>query len=286
MAGNYPDVPSWRFAYDRDGTQVFQLNITTSSVVKQFTSTEVRAFNDETGLVGDTFQNLQYLGVCFIFPELRDLDAYLFQVAITQYSLSNAVVAVSSDTTNGIDGTWTSLGAWTSKSFSVEEIRTGVTSTTALGIKAIRFTGTGSSTSADWAIHNIHLFGEPIPGANPNRLDLWDPSSDQRVTPAFFDFGEFARQDTEQKTFRVKNRSATQTATSIRVAMEALSDKTPSVPGQFQLSLDGNTYLPQVNIGDLAPGATSAPIILRGSLTDTAVLGLSWFRVFAEGTWA
>jgi hypothetical protein len=135
---------------------------------------------------------------------------------------------------------------------------------------------------------NVHLYGEPAPGENPNRLALWHPTLDQRVTPAYFDWGNVPRSSSADRLFRVKNVSSTLTASSVRVAMEALTDTTPSVPGQHSISSDGTTFLAQVNIGSLSPGAISGPLTLRRVIPSNAVLSLWSFRVFAESTtgWA
>ena len=74
------------------------------------------------------------------------------------------------------------------------------------------------------------------------------------------------------------------TAGSTRVAMEVLTDASPSVPAQHTLSYAGGSFLAQVNIGDLAPGAISGPVTMRRVTPTDAALGLWTFRVFAEST--
>lgn len=286
MAGNYPDVPSWRMAYDRDGTQFFRL---LNGVVTQLTSGEVSAMNDEDPDAAPVTSNEVPNGsLIAIFPEVRDLDGF-YCVAWTLARDRNAsiTVYVSADTTNGVDGTWTQLIASYASPYSssiVPGYRTAIKSVTALAIKGVKVSLTGG-----WAcnIDAMHLYGEPVPGANPDRLEIWHPTNDERVTPAYFDWGNVPRGSSADKLFRVKNISPSLTAESIRVAMEIATDGTPSVPGQHTLSVGGGSFLSQVNVGDLAPGAISQPVTLRRVTASDAQLGVFAFRVFAEAqVWA
>jgi hypothetical protein len=284
MAGNYPDAPSWRMAYDRDGTQVFK--ITAAGAISQLTSAELIAMNNEGE---DGFTAVNYNGgsgsLVFIFPESRDLDAFLSIRG--GYGPNGMTVSVSSNTTNGLDGTWTTISTAMPLGVVVKpSYRTAIVSTTALGIKAVKF-GAIASGANDWVPTALHLFGEPVPGANPNRLELWHPTLDEKLPPAYFDWGDVPRSSSADRTFRVKNLSSSMTAGAVRVAMESLTDTTPSVPAQHTISYGGGSFLAQVNIGDLAPGAISGVVTLRRVTPSNAVLSLWSFRVFAESTaWA
>jgi hypothetical protein len=196
-------------------------------------------------------------------------------------------IAVSADTTNGLDGTWTTISTQQLWSGTVKTAyRTLITSTTALAVRAVRFYAT-TTTFNSFVLKALHLYGEPVPGANPNRLELWHPTADEKLTPAFFDWGDVPRSSSADRVFRVKNLSGSLTAGSTRVAMEALTDASPSVPAQHTLSYGGGSFLAQVNIGDLAPGAISGPVTLRRVTPSNAALSLWSFRVFAESTnWA
>jgi hypothetical protein len=279
MAGNYPDAPSWRMAYDRDGTQVYIIN--SSNVITQQTSGTILSLNDD----GDTQVAIQSTNatnsLVFIFPELRDLDGFLH---MGSGGPSSITVSVSADTTNGLDGTWTTIGTAQPIGGAVKPLyRTSIVSTTVLAIRAFKIRGvTGASNT--WSVSAVHLYGEPVPGANPNRLELWHPTLDEKLPPAYFDWGDVPRSSSADRTFRVKNLSGSMTAGSVRVAMESLTDTTPSVVAQHTLSYNGGTFLAQVNIGDLAAGAISGPLTLRRVTPSNAVLSLWSFRVFAESS--
>lgn len=279
MAGNYVDVPSWRMAFDRDGTVGATIN--PSLVITQMTGTEMSTINDESNSSAVT----AYLGgtkFVFIFPEKRDLDGYF--IASTGASGSTiGPIEVSTNSTNGVDGTWTQIQANYTQNDGTQW-RTQIRSATALAIKAVRFVVT---TGIDViALRAVHLYGEIAPGENPNRLILWHPTLNQRIGPAYFDWGDVPRSSSADKTFRVKNNSSTLTANSIRVAQEILTDASggsPSVVGQHTLSTDGTTFVAQVNVGNLAPGAIySGTVTLRRNTPSNAQLGLFAHRVFAE----
>lgn len=283
MAGNYPDAPSWRMAYDRDGTQVFQIN--NANVITQLTSTQIIALNDESNssTTGAGY-NTGTGSLVWIFPELRDLDAFLAISLTGSFSPDSFSVRVSSDTTNGLDGTWTTINSTIPAKAEIKPLyRTGIVSSTQLGIRAVKMVA-GANGANEWIASAVHLYGEPAPGENPNRLALWHPTLDERVTPAYFDWGNVPRSSSADRLFRVKNLSASLTANSVRVAMESHTDTTPSVVGQHTLSHAGGSFLAQVNIGTLAPGAISTPVTLRRVTPSNAVLSLWTFRVFAEST--
>jgi len=286
MAGNYPDAPSWRMAYDRDGTQGYLISST--GVITQLTSGNLATLNDE-GESYLTVTNGSPSSVVFIFPELRDVDALFYcHLLASPFAVPTTMtVAVSVNTTNGLDGTWSTIGTVVPPKVAVKPAyRTGILSSTALAVRAVKFTAVNGG-GASWDASAIHLYGEPAPGENPNRLALWHPTLDQRVTAAYFDWGNVPRSSSADRTFRVKNLSASLTGSSIRVAMEALTDSTPSLPGWHSLSMDGTTFLAQVTIGTLAPGAISGVLTLRRITPSNAALSLYSMRVFAEATgWA
>lgn len=297
MAGNYPNVPSYRMAWDRDGTAVVYFNNAGSLV--QLTSAQMTALNDEGNvspfLVETGIGTVRHLA--FIFPEARDLDA-LFVAGVAAFTTSlswNLAVLTSVDSTNGIDGTWVSLANLTPAQwiFSASNVaptdvpvraRTNIVSATVLAVKAVRFTWTSLTNNTLSSFVAAHLFGEISPAQNPNRLALWHPTLDQRITPAYFDWGNVPRSSSADRTFRVKNLSTVQTANSVRVAQEILTDTTPSVVGQHTLSVDAVTFLAQVNVGALAPNAISGLVTLRRVTPSDAVMSVWSHRVFAEAT--
>lgn len=291
MAGFYPDVPAPRMAYDRDGTAVFKLNISSATIVEQLSNANVQATNDEDG---DTYQvtgsqNTTF-AMCYIFPQFRDIAAYHWH-----YTGNNApsTIETSTDTTNGIDGIWTSQGAGVATaSFSTVAMRTAIQSVTWNGVKAVRFrVVTGGSGGQSHLLYAMHLYGMLSAGETPDRLRMWHPTLDEPLDDntsadgAHFDWGDIQRNTSSDKTFRIKNNSATLTANSIVISQETLSDTSPTVNSQFTFS-DGGAFAASIDIGNLAPGALSPVITKRFARPSNASLSLWTSRTVANpGSW-
>lgn len=286
MAGNYPDAPSWRMAYDRDGS--IGGRISSSGTITQFSSAVLTQLNDETNGLAVTIADRGQTAYLFVlFPELRDVDA-VFTRNATPDPASLVEWQVSEDTTNGFDGTWvTLLPAVVSSHGSVSPGYRSPSSATALGVRGVRIKASPDGHTTQYEPSAVHLYGERTPGQALNALELWHPTNDEKLPPAWLDWGNTPRGSSEDRTFRVKNISTTSTAEDVRVAFDVLTDGAPSVPGQHLLSFGGGSFLAQVNVGDLAPGAISGPVTVRRVTASNAQLGLFAFRVFAEpDAWA
>lgn len=275
MAGNYPDYPSWRMAWDRDGTTMYRMSPSTMTPV-DVPPSDMAKLNNE----GPDFVDFENQYALIIFPELRDLDGIFVQH--TENS-SSRTLQVSADTTNGVDGVWTTV---TPDAFHFTgpvkpNYRLQILSETVLAIRALRFLVGPNDFFSDGRIESIHLYGEPAPGQNLKRLEIWHPTLDERVPPGYFDWGDTPRGSTDDRQFRVKNLSPTMTANSIRVYLDALTDTVPSVPGQHLIS-QGGSYLAQQNIGSLAPDSISTPLTMRRITASNATLSVWDFRLIAE----
>lgn len=272
MGGNYADVPSWRMAWDRDGTQAFTLFSGYTAVGVQLSQANMAAMNGEGGGYSQSSPSGNSHAFGLIFPEPRDLDATFFR---GNGSDGVGSAQVSTNTTNLIDGTWSTYAMALGTN-----LRNDIQSNTALGVKALRLPLWQSGGRL------LHLFGERSAGGpNTQRLELWHPTLDQRVGQAYFDWDDVPRGTTDTRDFRVKNLHSSLTAHAVRVAMEALTDTTPSTVGQQQITKDGGaSWGSQQTIGDLGPGAISSVLTIRRQTLTTAALSLWWNRIFAETT--
>lgn len=276
-------------AYDRDGSVSFRINA--SNVITQNAAGVVTWLNDESTVspIGSADRQTMKDGV--IFPQLRDIVGYFFhaqrETFITYGAAGIGAVETSADTTNGLDGTWTSRSnPFTINSSALSPAyRNAITVVSWAGVKAVRFTTLGNSQE-DWLIDSIHLYGDISAGSEGDSLQLWDPAVDQRIAAAALDFGDVPRSNVSQKQFRVKNRSATKTANSVVVGLEALTDATPSLGSQHQFSLDGSTWASTVTVTAIAPGAISPIIYVRRSTDPSAALSVWAARVTCvPGSW-
>jgi hypothetical protein len=187
------------------------------------------------------------------------------------------------NTTNGVDGTWTTIAG--PYSFGNDETvwRTGTMAETVLAVKALRFRLNGSSPWS-WSVKSLHVWGEIAPAETPDRLVFWNAGSDTKMDPVTLDWGDAPRSSSADRVVRVKNISPTKSAVNVRVSFDILTDATspaPSVPAQYTASYGGGSFLAQVNIGTLAPGAISGPITLRRITPSNAQYGLFAPRVSA-----
>lgn len=281
MAGLYPDVPAPRMAYDLDGSVGFYAS-SDGTTVGLLSTDQLKALNDETAgdaLTGVPAGSQYYVGV--IFPTLRDLNAFTPVGTLAQ----PRDFQVSTDTTNGYDGTWTVVQ---SGFFPVGDtgsyLRTGIItlSAPATGVKACRIAQASG-------IDSFHLYGSLTAGQTLDKLQFWDPVLDQPLdlTPAFFDYAEVNRGSSDtSKQFRLKNLSPTLTATDVIIRFDVPTDASPSLLSQFTFDA-GSGPSPVINIGNIAAGQTSAAITVDRNQDFAAQLGLFYGRIVAAaGSWS
>lgn len=296
MAGFYPDVPGPRMACDRDGTQ--WLRVGQDGVITGLSTAEGQALAsfDPTKSVLATAGGLTsgldvYLTA--LFPEPRDLNGiFISSLNATTGNSQSLGIWVSYDTTSGLDGNWTKITGhpWTTSSHNilwpVPAGRTTIFPLSLLGVRGVRVSKDPLGQTWTAKFTAIHFYGKA--SAVNDRLEFWHPTTDTPLGGAYFDWGDVPRNTTASRTFRIKNLSSTYTAQTARVAMETLWEVTPAVVAQHSMSIDGGvTWVSQVPLGDLAPGAISSVITFRRVTPSNALPGLQNIRLFAEATaWA
>lgn len=282
MAGFYSDVPAPRMAYDNDGTQVYHSNLVAAPT--QVTGAALTSFNDETSGTGVATSNW----VILIFPQLRNVSGILFR----QGSVGGATCTVqySADTTNGNDGIWTTASAALPMAFTGgTEHRTGIASVSITNTKAIRLHS--NNIGGDNNIYNLHVYGNIAVGETPDRLRPWHPTLDEPLDDnnasdgAWLDWGDVTRGTSADKTFRIKNNSASLTANNISMTTQVLTDTAPTIGPQITYS-DGGAFATSINIASLAPGAISSVVTVRRTTPINAVLSVwAWRTNIDAGSW-
>lgn len=294
MAGNYPSPTVPRLAYHADGTRVWHYSNNTAGVLTEVTATVIGQLNaEDTSLSRITLASNTTTGITTGFLLFQFLEPMDIQGLLMLGNTDNRAFAVaySNDTTNGIDGTWTSDGSVGLTNLPVRPTyRNSPTGKSGTGWKFMRLTmsdttnGTAHTYSTN--VGKIYLFGKATGGTN--RLEIWDATLDQRAAPDLLEWGDRPRNTVQIKSFRIKNMSATMKAVAVRAAMQILTDSAVvGVVGQHALSQDGGTsWAIQQTIGDLAPGAISGEIKIRQTLDPGAELWLWAFVVYAAAnTW-
>lgn len=277
MAGNYPDPISHRIAYERDGTVGLIVNDDNS--VSQVANSVLVNMNDENFNNAVTF----WRRFALIFPEPMNIKAAW---ATSQLNFSNQAreIMVSPNTTNGVDGTWTTTWAngsgWHQGADKVLVRSPKTPSPAADNIVGMRFQFFQQGYE-NIDLKTIHIYGEPV--NSTDRLTIWHPSSDLKATAGYFDWGNVPRNSSQDKVFRIKNTDDIYTANDINVTLSAPTDTTPSVMGQHLLQKESAPgFAASINIPSLAPGQISEVLTLRRVTPTNAVMSLWTLRMIAH----
>jgi len=280
MAGSFPDVPGFRFEYDRDGS-VMQASGGTVSV------TSMQYLNDESSSGAD--MGTGYTGIAW--PEIRTVTGlFLYGQHGVNYN-DQATIKTSPNTTNGYDGTWTTVGTLqeniNATDFNIPTYCRQIVpdTTTRNGISLWNLPNiTGIQIypvyQGGWTAKAIHIYGTIPLTSNPSRLVLCDSSGTPTTNGAYFDFGNAARATAASIPFRIKNNSSVSTAQSITVAMQALYDSSPTFSSNHDFDFGGG-WVKTANIGDLGPGAITPVYQFRRNTPAGAAVGPWQGRVTA-----
>ncbi len=278
MAGSFPDAPDHKIYYNDDGSIVFT-QPTTGGVVTVVTDASLNGeFNADVCPMNNTTR----IGV--VFPQPMDIKGvYCYHNGT---NASPGTVSISTDTTDGSNGTWTTP----TTSFpttgvgdpnALTQWRSAVQSVTYNAIQGITL-----SAPTNNAVRQFHLYGRPSASPSSDRLRFWDPVTDTEVLGSHFDYGDVPHGQADTIQFRVKNNSATKTANSVTVTDDAITPASPTLASQTEFSTDDTTYTPTLPVGDLAPGDVSAVFYARLTLRASAAVG-PWRQRFraAADTW-
>lgn len=288
MAGTYPDAPAYRLAYDLDGTAVIECDVSLGTSSVMTTSNKQILNNENNDSVNYSMPYPKYRAIVFIFPEPLDLVAYTVFYSIG-YNGPGALKWISATATNqtttGLDGDWVSVGAWTNSGATVSpNYRTSFTSKALSNVTALRFDfqNDGVVTTQTAAFGGIHIYANPHAGV-ARQLAFWNPISDTEVGPAYFDWGNATQSSNETRQFRIKNFTS-YTATNLTVSTNILTDTSPTIQSQNQLSLDNSTWSNSVTLPSLSSGSISQIIYFRRNTSATAALGVYAGRLNANAT--
>ena len=265
----YAALPDRRMAYDNDGTIVY-IGQAGDGAVTELTSGQKIELNDNDQTVAISrakgAANPDQHRLYFFFPEQREITGLWAQAypSGTGGSISGLNLTGSNDTGNGENGTWETASfpggvpnaIGSSKTF--DEWRTGIKAVSFTGPKKnIRLSFNGSTNNAltvNWV--TAQIYGEAAAGAMTHDLVYIDHDTTPGVefaTPE--DFGDLPLGTTEIRQFRIKNTSATRTATGINIQCN---------DPNFVIAEDAaGPWVVTINIASLAPGAESATFHLR-----------------------
>jgi hypothetical protein len=280
----YPDIPNHKVMYEYDGTVVgvqiggsTNSNTWPSAPTSWGTTTQLEELNDNDGT--NVFYTYSANGASgsrfwFFFPEVRDITHVSY--AVQAVSGTNVVVVTgSTDTTNGIDGSWitatqpdgTLLQNYGSNNLLWRtQIRQVVFANPIKCMRLIHYSGAASN-----ALNNtryLHIYGTKATGQTPHDLVAVDKSASVDF-PKPANFGDIPQGTQSIWPMAVRNTSATEDATDVVVDLPA---QTPAVT-YFSLSSDGNTWESSLNLGTVAADDESATFYVRALVGASETLG-------------
>ena len=282
MAGSYNDAPSRRNAYDQQGAVVLhQLN---SNVPTALSAGAIADLNDEDNVAAFTYGASSGWAAefYFLFAQKIEIDGYFAGVSNSDAPrFVNRDLLDSPDTTNGIDGVWTVIDSpivTFTTTFTTH--RDNILSLARPGKKGIHFgydKVTGAASDSLF-FQSMHLYGPISPGEIPDRILFLDTLAADAVFTKVLDFGDVPRGQTQTRTFKIKNNSASFTINTIQVT--ALSGYLNS-GDWYEFGDDGVTYQATYSVGNLGPAATKL-IYLKQIVPDAEVLGVHVARIEAS----
>lgn len=294
MAGSYPNIPGERIAYELDSGILLQRysNNTAWASVNDIQKTN---FNKEKNMRNTGDSNTYLLDVASLFQVVFPVpyDIYGVYASVLDYFDFAGQVFISTDTTNGSDGTWNYL---TTNLFPQNATRTYSTETDyrskianitgATGIKGIRFSSlyTGPSSQYIWLL-NFHIYGSK--SSTSNRIEFWNSDNTAELLPQDWDFGDTVEGSSEIKSFKVKNYLSTDIA-SAYLTIEVPTDPTISILNQYKLSTDQANWANTISIPTIpgqnivSGGGVSETIYLKRADTELHTSGLFTGRVIVN----
>lgn len=276
LAANYPALAGYRRALDVEGCRVFQYG---SSHYSQSALNLSASQESRTPSIGGGEGAI----ICFFFSQPMDVDGW-----VASHTHGGSSTYYSTDAVNPEAATWNYLGASAAPNLMWHVMRANVVSSTLLGVRAFRVNvGGGGAYGDSVSLRGFHVWGEPTDPAtnNPHRLEIWHPTLDQKIAPTDLDHGDVDVGTSSTVTFRVKNRSASQTANAIIVTSSLDEDTSPSLGTVTQVDT-GSGFVAQSNIGNLAPGAVTSVFSQRTSPIAGTPYGPFGLRITATpGSW-
>lgn len=295
MAGSYPDAPGRKMNTYGDGTVLLR------STVEDVSSGQVAhaagILTEFTGLAGhlelvdhdqasatDWGQNGAHTrGQIYLFPELRDIDG----VYVNTTAYNEGKIATSTDTTNGIDGTWSNesitIGDFEHTGAEVPGYRNEIYVFSAPAVRClyVRCTKTGATFSSYFRA--TELYGTIAAGQTPDRvLFINDGTGLEYIIPQ--DYGDIPRGSSRDITIRTKNNSGTLIANTIDVSRTNLESLQNS-SGWYTMD-NGSGFSSSFQISSLGAGAEDS-WTLRQNIPDSTTPGLyeAWLKAVV-GSWA
>ncbi len=293
MAGTYNDAPGARMGWDADGSILlsadpniggFTVGMSPREEWVEASLANRQNANDENHISDWALSGNDFL-VALIFPEKRDIDGVFF----ASPTISAGGSDYSVDTTNAVDGSWTTM-SYVGFDWDIDEdYRDNIDAQSLTGVRCVRWFN--SATSID--LSAMHIYGSMATGETPDRIIFLDEDSGLEFGQStddisIMDFGDRPRGSIIDFEFRVRNNSTVAgnnlTATTIVLTREALFG---SMDTWMTYDEAGGGFMTSETVTSLAPETNSGLLTLRLDIADAASLQVWAARTkVAVTTWA
>jgi hypothetical protein len=273
--GNYPTPPGRRIPYDINGS-VLQALADGEVTPDTADSNQMALMNNEANSewLPSPWGLDNWGDVSILFPDKIDMEGIFVASSLGHSGDTVGACFVSVNSTNGFDGDWVQVIASLTDHYGGSDWRE-IDTFGYLGVIAVKFR---------WKryigeLSGIHLYGKrAATGADPDHIEFLDPLNGDAIFDPLHDYEEVPRGQVQQRTFKVKNASATLTAQSVDLSIESLTGVSYD---WYDFSLDDVSYNPTLALGNLTPGQT-VTVYLKQGVPVTAPLGLHAARIKAE----
>jgi hypothetical protein len=297
MAGTYQDVPGQKRAYDIDGTIVNLIN--SAGVPSAASGATIIELNDYDSTIAYTLGagGAATTYVSWIFPQtitLRGLWGTVGNQSVGIGSDPSWGTEYSLNTTDGVDGTWTTLFAnsasptWATHGLQsstasepqnrsdIKELSSPITDVIGVRVKLV------NSNTKDSYLRTMYWFGEHDDA--PSYLEFWHPTLDQPLDGAHFDWGNTTLDTDATKEFRIKNTHPTDQAHDCELLFDTLVADSPSPTTWHTASDDDITYTTVLTLGHIPADTITGTLYLKRETPLTATLGLTELRIIVTTT--
>ena len=274
----YPTLPGRRFEYDVGGGSVYYGN-DINEITTALTTEQMAELNniDHTNLVvqKNVYNATALLTVWVFLPEKFVVAGLGMLHALSNWNGAGVTIAGSSDSTNGLDGTWINAtlpnGAIPNVMMDTDQWRDSIQPCTfSEAIKVLRLRYSGGYDFADDSnvkIYALHIYGVKAAGEIPDDILFLD--DDASGDPEFIrdlDFGDRPEGTTVTHRIKLLNSSTTKIANNLTLSL---------IDVDFKFSLDeGATWVTGATITSLAPQGISNSILIKNTIPPpTQMLG-------------
>lgn len=257
----YPALPDRRIAYDNDGSLVYQTISGGMPTTVETQATLIEWQDNDYTAAGTSLDNGSAWRTFLFFPEQREITGVYGEAEERNGPRVITSLQGSNDTANGIDGTWETA----SLPAGAPPAGTSPSDLWRANVKAVSFTGPKQSLRVNWSsttggtsgqIIVLHLYGEAAAGAMTHDLVYIDHDDTPGAEYEFpEDFGDQPLGTTVVRQFRIKNTSATKTATGINIQCNDSDFTIAENPA--------GPWVVTINLASLGPGAESPTYYVR-----------------------